>query len=134
MLGQREFNASVLMETVQADTIVISASGHDPLPERVASWLELCMTREGRNAPPQIIVLHENGIETDSATLPLCASLKRIATRSGAGFMCLMDSAAPAADEARNRIAKRWAGISEPVAEPGRYPVAEVSRRWGIND
>ena len=135
MLAQREFNAAVSSETALADVVVISANGAHKLPEHIASWLDLAAMRNGRNAPPTVVVLHEEKTsEADGAELPLCASVRRIATTHGAGFMCHMGGAPTAERAAQDFRARTGSGIAEPAFQSRRHTLAPFPRHWGIND
>lgn len=132
LLGKPALNSIILDDVSHADVLVLASSGDHELPERVASWVEICM-HALPGAEPVIVALHDEGSEADGGAAPMCASLKSIADRMDATFMCNRDLACvlPEAPAGPNRARQV---TSDSALETAQYPAAESVRWWGIND
>ena len=133
MLGSAEFNAAILIDASAAEVIVVASRGDRELPERVATWIEMCVNGCGKPAPV-LIALHADGLEPDGEAAPLCSSLESIASRQGAVAMCGGDLQRPLEDARTADALPCRAARTVGVLEPGTFPATGAHRWWGINE
>jgi hypothetical protein len=133
LLGRPELNAAVIRDSALADVIVIATDGRREVPERVQQWVEICMDGSP-GARPVVVALHDEGLEADGAAAPLCSSLKQIADRRGAAFMCNHDLGIRTDHQTvEEPICVRHAHSGSDFERP-LYRATETVRWWGMND
>ena len=132
LLGKAELNSIILDDVSHADVLVLASNGNHGLPERIASWVEICM-HAGPGRDPVIVALHDEGADADGVAGSLCSSLKTIAERTDATFMCNRDLAT-VQSEAPAGPARAWQLEPHAACESAHYPAVESVRWWGIND
>jgi hypothetical protein len=133
VLGRPELNATILRDSARADVIVVATDGRSTLPERIGKWVEVCMNRNS-DAKPVVVALHDDGLETEDAVAPLCSSLRKIAARGEAAFMCNADLASSANHEVPAEVPLGRREGANGDLEPALYPSTENLRWWGMND
>jgi hypothetical protein len=133
MLGRRNLNSIILDDVSHADVIVVASHGDRPLPERIASWVAICMAAI-RTKKPVLVALHNDGMEEEGVAAPLCKSLKDIASRADASFMCNHGLAQCLKESAQRKPGGGGRDARRPAAEPAQFSITENLRWWGIND
>jgi hypothetical protein len=123
MLGTERLKATVARDAAEADVILVSANGDREIPPHVASCIADCISRKP-DARPVVVALHDEALKADGAAGPLCKSLKQVADRRHAAFLCGADlkeitarkpsAVRSAVHEARSTgAADRWFGIND---------------------
>ena len=132
LLGKPALNSIILDDVSRADVLVLASNGDHALPERIASWVEICM-HSIPGADPVVVALHAEGSERDGGAAPLCSSLEMIAKRIDATFMCNRDLAAVHSEAPPGPIRARQVELHAAL-DTAQYPAVENVRWWGIND
>jgi len=133
LLGKRDLNTIILNDVSSADVIVVAMHGDRELPERVASWVAIC-TAAVQTKKPVLVALHDDGMEADGVAAPLCKSLKDIACRTDAAFMCNHDLAQYVKHSAQKKPGNDGHDVQRTATNPAQTSAAENLRWWGIND
>lgn len=123
MLGTQRLKATVARDAAEADVILVSANGDREIPPHVASCIADCISRDP-DARPVVIALHDDALKADGAAGPLCKSLKQIADRRHAAFLCGADL---------KEAAARKPSAARPAMH-GAESAAAADRWFGIND
>jgi len=100
LLRKPEMSADILAHVAEAEVLVVAAQGEHELPERIASWVVMSMAAHPVKTPV-LVVLHDEELEADGMTAPLCESLRRIAGLTDAAFLCNSDLAQCTDDDSR---------------------------------
>ena len=132
LLGRPALTSIILNDVDQAAVIVVAMNGDRELPERIATWIEICVYGIP-TVKPVLVALHEE-LEMGGTALPLCSSLQGIANRVDATFMCNRDLAK---NTNRKFSAEPVRGRQESSGfdlEEARYSTTGSHRWSGIND
>jgi len=133
LLCKARLNSIILDDVSHADVLIVASNGNRPLPERVASWVEICV-HAAPGGKPVIVGLHDEELEPDGVAAPLCSSLDHAAKRTGAAFMCNRDLAERLKPDAASSPIRARRENPDSAVAAAQYPAAEDFRWWGIND
>lgn len=132
LLGKSELNAIILEDVTHTNVLVVASRGDHALPERIASWVEIC-THTAPGKRPVILALHDEEVEAEGVAAPLCSSLVQIANRVDATFMCNRDLASKESEALPMPMRERVENAAS-VLGMAQYPATETFRWWGINN
>lgn len=133
MLDQPALNGALLKATEHADAVVVAANGERDLPASVTDWVEACVN--GNPAAKAVLVgLHDDGLEPDASDGRFCSSLRKIAERKRATFICTTDLRGCKEDAPQTNPGPRLQISRAPGAKAPMSSHMEVHRWWGINE
>jgi hypothetical protein len=132
LLHSKRLAPTVARDSADADVVVVAAHGGQRVPAHVGEWIANCLARES-DARPTVIALHDEALEADGGAAPLCDSLKQIADRQCACFLCGADL-----KQYKTRFVRGQGDQASSRVAPARHGAARasaVANRWfGIND
>ena len=132
MLTRLDVRHVSIREAAQADVLIVSASGTDPLLAHVTAWVTTCLRENGRGAP-LLAALHLEAPGLAESSSPLCEFLSRTAALWQTEFLCNEDFAARLDQGLALQLLERRNRRFELDPDDAGHPEL-AGFRWGIND
>jgi hypothetical protein len=132
LLQSKRLAPTVARDSGDADVVVVAAHGGQRVPAHVGEWIANCLARES-DARPTVIALHDEALEADGGAAPLCDSLKQIADRQCACFLCGADLKQHKSSFVRGQSAQAISRVA-PTKNAAVEASATANRWFGIND
>jgi hypothetical protein len=132
VLGIPNLRQMAAQDASQADIVIISCHGDQPLPAEVKAWIELWIS--GENHPVALVALFDETTISNLQVHGTTAYLRQVATRVGMEFF-----AQPSVKSDTNEL-RLESKPGAPAIQASLFPNLPISRRqtsfarWGINE